>query len=207
MYSGLFLHWKAEEFPNPGDSLLYLCAATHSLSALSMRDCQPRPVERKCSITSLLYRTVTGSFRGVFCGPRCPGLRESSSAASLGPKISGSTSAAGLKSRMSSRVNSLTSPCLSVKGFLFKVSHLSFVCFAKTDNSNAAIYRHETDDVQALFKKSKRNNSGFAVITPAVFVKTAVSYSNFSASSNGKQRLLAFFLLFTESNSIFIILL
>lgn len=46
------------------------CAATQSLRAASIRDCQPGPPDLKCSITSGERRSVVLTFFGAFCGPR-----------------------------------------------------------------------------------------------------------------------------------------
>ena len=51
------------------------CCSTYSRSASFMRVCQPSPVALKYSTTSGLYRTVTGTLVGRFCGPRWPGRR------------------------------------------------------------------------------------------------------------------------------------
>ena len=51
------------------------CCSTYSRSASFIRVCQPSPVALKYSTTSGLYRTVTGTLVGFFCGPRWPGRR------------------------------------------------------------------------------------------------------------------------------------
>jgi len=51
------------------------CRFTYARNASFMRVCQPSPVARKNSTTSGLYRTVTATLVGRFCGPRWPGRR------------------------------------------------------------------------------------------------------------------------------------
>jgi hypothetical protein len=67
------------------------CLLTYCCKASFMRVCQPSPVDLKYSTTSGLYRTVTATFVGSFCGPRWPGRRilalaqySSTASASLG---------------------------------------------------------------------------------------------------------------------------
>src|ERR1035437_5958281 len=51
------------------------CCSIYSRRASFMRVCQPSPVALKNATTSGLYRTVTGTLVGRFCGPRWPGRR------------------------------------------------------------------------------------------------------------------------------------
>ena len=85
------------------------CVLSQSFSAASMRVCQPAPVALKAASTSGLYRTVTATFVGAFCGPREP-------MPSVFCNSSGSTSVAGLNLRISAALSSRTSPSASISG-------------------------------------------------------------------------------------------
>jgi len=123
------------------------CPLSQSLSALFMRVCQPLPVARKASKTSASSRIPVNTFGVSVRG--LPPLGFSISAAKVAPRISGKASDAGRIRVKSSSVSSgesssgssaigcesINSQSMLCVGFIF--SNLTFVCFAKTNNSYA----------------------------------------------------------------------
>ena len=80
------------------------CVLSQSLSAASMRVCQPAPVALKAATTSGESRMVVGTLVGAFCGPRSPGLRWSAESFA---RVAGSKkSEAGLALAKSASVHS-----------------------------------------------------------------------------------------------------
>ena len=67
---------RCEAFPYPDwgtampPNYANRCCSTYSCNASFMRVCHPSPVALKYSTTSGLYRTVTDTLVGRFCGPR-----------------------------------------------------------------------------------------------------------------------------------------
>lgn len=168
-----------EPLPQTGEWLL-----SHSRKAASTRVCQPSPLSRNWSTTSLDNRIVMRSLVGVFWGPRTPSFLFSDS---------GNASAAGRNFARSSAVSSRTSPSASVKGLRLAMSVcLSRICFPEADYPNARPGFGETQNVQALVKVAQRNERGSPYALRVSGNTSAVLKSISAARSNESCRSLTF---------------
>jgi hypothetical protein len=107
-----------------------------------------------------------GFLRRLLLSPPLPRLSFRQCCQSCGDK----TSSAGRKRFISSLVNSRTSPDLSVSGFIFIISNLPSVSFAKTDNPHTTINGSEVDYMQPHSQKSQGDDPGFRVIHAVILI-------------------------------------
>src|ERR1017187_1674709 len=135
----------------------FLASASQDLSASSARPCHPLPVARKPSATSGESRIETGTFLGVFCGPRRR-TDKSTLCSALGRAEN------GLKRGTSSAVISLTSPSSSINGLRFAIEFsLPLVGLAETDDADSVRLGNVAEQVQPLVQIPYGNASNFAL--------------------------------------------
>jgi phage anti-repressor protein len=135
------------------------CSRNHSLSASFMRVCQPLPVALKASSTSASKRTVVETLVGDFCLPRPDNLIFSDSG----------NSENGLNNAGSTFDKSPTSPSLSISGNRETMgSSFSFVSFAKTDDTNAALSLAERQHMQPTIQVADGDKARFRVFNARV---------------------------------------
>ena len=135
------------------------CSRNHSLSASFMRVCQPLPVALKASSTSASKRTVVETLVGDFCLPRPDNLIFSDSG----------NSENGLNNAGSTFDKSPTSPSLSISGNRETMgSSFSFVSFAKTDDTNAALSLAERQHMQPAIQVADGDKARFRVFNARV---------------------------------------
>ena len=142
------------------------CRFTYARNASFMRVCQPSPVARKYSTTSGLYRTVTATLVGCFCGPRWPGRRilpfaqnAFTEAASLGSYgHSGSFTLAGAAA-MAAAICSL----LKVEGFEVGARFM-FVTVTTGNYSGAVIALRPDQEDHAIAKPAQTLQALLAVM-------------------------------------------
>jgi hypothetical protein len=147
------------------------CRFTYARNASFMRVCQPSPVARKYSTTSGLYRTVTATLVGCFCGPRWPGRRTLpfaqnafTEAASLGSYgHSGSFTLAGAAA-MAAAICSL----LKVEGFEVGARFM-FVTVTTGNQSSAVIALNPYQEDDAVVKPAQTLQALLAVMFALIF--------------------------------------
>lgn len=147
------------------------CRFTYARNASFMRVCQPSPVARKYSTTSGLYRTVTATLVGCFCGPRWPGRRTLpfaqkafTDAASLGSYgHSGSFTLSGAAA-MAAALCSL----LKVEGFEVGARFM-FVTVTTGNQSSAVIALRPYQEDNALVKPAEALQALLAVMFAFIF--------------------------------------
>jgi hypothetical protein len=135
------------------------CSRNQDFNASFMRVCQPRPVALKASSTSASKRTVVKTLVGDFCLPRPDNLAFNDSG----------NSENGLNNAGSTFDKSPTSPSVSILGNRETMgSSFSFVSFAKTDDTNAALSLTERQHMQPVVQVADGDKARFRVFNARV---------------------------------------